>query len=558
MLPSSVHYELNKTNRTFFWNKGNNHSPLIGWDKICKNKENGGLNIRKAETMNKALQMKLIWKIITEPDNIWVNIVKGKYLKHVDLFKYSDTKKSKSWQWSQLIKLIYDFKKGTFWCVGNGLSIYVWKDNWIPNLDPNHVSLPGIDKDDNLKLGDLILNQKWNITELRKYFSNQGIEEIIKIKLPTNNIPDKLVWHNNRNGQFTTASAYDLIANNQKPNIDYFSWIWKLNTYPKIKSFLWKIAQDGLPTKVKLQQKHIYTPQNCVSCQCLSEDVFHLFLKCPFTIKQLDKQDLSIFKRIQNINTDNRQTKEILLQIKNTLSKKDFIVLATTWWAIWINRNITLFHTNDDEIIKYLFIYIQNLRKNWEKTNHLYLDKHEINNVKLKQTQTRKKKNISWKKPNVNTFKINFDASVLSNGTVAVGFIIRNYKGETICMDNKTELNMSVLEAETRALHFAIKKAKHLNLSVVEIEGDNLCLMNVINGIWCCPWSINVLVSDIYVDLISCPFFRFSHIFREINQVADRIAKLGIAAHGSEWKNDLELAALIRKDALGWSYTRCI
>ena len=96
ILPTTIHSELNQTNRIFYWNKGNNHSPFINWDKMCRSKSNGGLNIRKSEIMNKALQMKLIWKILTEPENIWVNIIKQKYLKHDNLFLYSGAKKIKS------------------------------------------------------------------------------------------------------------------------------------------------------------------------------------------------------------------------------------------------------------------------------------------------------------------------------------------------------------------------------------------------------------------------------------------------------------------------------
>lgn len=93
MLPASVHSELDRTNRIFNWNKGEKHSPFINWDKICNTKSKGGLNIRKTETMNKALQMKLLWKILSEPENIWVNVIKGKYLKENDLFSYEGIKK---------------------------------------------------------------------------------------------------------------------------------------------------------------------------------------------------------------------------------------------------------------------------------------------------------------------------------------------------------------------------------------------------------------------------------------------------------------------------------
>ena len=124
-------------------------------------------------------------------------------------------------------------------------------------------------------------------------------------------------------------------------------------------------------------------------------------------------------------------------------------------------------------------------------------------------------------------------------------------------MDNDTKDNISVLQAETLALRMAIRKAKELNLSVVEIEGDNLCLINILNGIWCCPWDINILVCDLFSDLSQGFFFKCSHVFREINHVADRVAKLGFRHFvDCAWKNDSELMALVRKDAIGQRFSR--
>ena len=89
MLPRSVHLEMDKINREFFWNKGTDYKPLIGWDDICKPYDKGGLGIRKTENMNKALQMKLLWKILSEPENIWVRIIQEKYLRNRSILQYS-------------------------------------------------------------------------------------------------------------------------------------------------------------------------------------------------------------------------------------------------------------------------------------------------------------------------------------------------------------------------------------------------------------------------------------------------------------------------------------
>lgn len=39
------------------------------------------MGIRKSEAVNKAMQMKLLWKIINKPKNTWVRLTNKKYLK---------------------------------------------------------------------------------------------------------------------------------------------------------------------------------------------------------------------------------------------------------------------------------------------------------------------------------------------------------------------------------------------------------------------------------------------------------------------------------------------
>src|ERR1044071_3748967 len=105
-LPTKIHDQLDQINRYFFWNKNKDYKPLIGWDKICQPKMNGGLGIRKSKDMNDALQMKLLWKILAEPNNIWVKIITQKYLKQSNLLNYNRGRNSKvSWQWKNLYLL---------------------------------------------------------------------------------------------------------------------------------------------------------------------------------------------------------------------------------------------------------------------------------------------------------------------------------------------------------------------------------------------------------------------------------------------------------------------
>lgn len=89
-LPSSTLLNLDKICRNFFWNREPDATTpnLIGWDRICKPKFLGGLGLRKAKVNNKAMQMKLLWRILRDPNNLWVQLVKKKYLKSASIFDY--------------------------------------------------------------------------------------------------------------------------------------------------------------------------------------------------------------------------------------------------------------------------------------------------------------------------------------------------------------------------------------------------------------------------------------------------------------------------------------
>ena len=58
-IPSHVANKIEKIQRDFLWGDSNVH--LVGWDKVCAPKANGGLGIRKLTMFNKALLGKWLW-----------------------------------------------------------------------------------------------------------------------------------------------------------------------------------------------------------------------------------------------------------------------------------------------------------------------------------------------------------------------------------------------------------------------------------------------------------------------------------------------------------------
>jgi len=193
-LPSRITYQLDRIHRDFYWKNSPSSKgmPLIAWDKICWPKSLGGLGIRKTAAVNTAYLEKLIWKILTQPDNFWVEQMRAKYGSPEKFFA-SRAKQSDSWVWKCLLQLRPLIKQGIRWKVGNGRTINFWTDNWCAeeplastlNVDP--VNLPEVD----IKVSEFITPEKqWDTVKLRNCLPNDLIQRILSIPLPYTEVAD--------------------------------------------------------------------------------------------------------------------------------------------------------------------------------------------------------------------------------------------------------------------------------------------------------------------------------------------------------------------------------
>lgn len=99
------------------------------------------------------------------------------------------------------------------------------------------------------------------------------IEKINSVYLPFNSIrPDCIIWGLSPIGQFTVSSCYKVLTHStQFPNLH--GWIWRLNLPPKIKSFLWLISHNRLPTNSYLHRLGILSSNLCTLCQVHKEQL---------------------------------------------------------------------------------------------------------------------------------------------------------------------------------------------------------------------------------------------------------------------------------------------
>lgn len=81
ILLASTLANLDKVSRSFLWrsNLEKRRQHLVSWSRVCLPKREGGLGIRSAKNMNKALIAKLGWRLLHYTKSLWARVVRCKY-----------------------------------------------------------------------------------------------------------------------------------------------------------------------------------------------------------------------------------------------------------------------------------------------------------------------------------------------------------------------------------------------------------------------------------------------------------------------------------------------
>ncbi|XP_074278599.1 uncharacterized protein LOC141602191 [Silene latifolia] len=113
VLPKGIIKRIEAVCRNFLWDNSADYrrAPLVGWDTICRPKEEGGLGIKDQEFWNKAMVGRLVDWVATQRDSIWVNWVQSNYLKGQAWKEYKPSSNS-SWVWRRICKVKEEMRNG--------------------------------------------------------------------------------------------------------------------------------------------------------------------------------------------------------------------------------------------------------------------------------------------------------------------------------------------------------------------------------------------------------------------------------------------------------------
>jgi len=253
--------------------------------------------------------------------------------------------------------------------------------------------------------------------------------------------------------------------------------LWKLNTIPRHKDFLWRILNDSVPVKSALNTKGILTDMFCLRCCTKMETLNHTFMECNFARKVWFGWNLTI-KFPESSEYD---FKDWLINLISTTNSETIIYATSITYNLWFSRNKFLFENTkvtEEEVIQHSSKTIQD----YKKFSSINMAAEDMQHHKISTHQTRQSKG-AWKKPSQNIYKINMDANLAQANTWGLGAVCRDENGEVLATATWCREGMKdPLAAEAFAMYTTMEFAAQCCFLDTIFESDNDKLIRVLNG----------------------------------------------------------------------------
>jgi hypothetical protein len=347
-LPASLCHDLEILIWKFWWSNSSEGNKIhwVNWETMCQAKKKRRMGFRDLKTFNEALLAKQVWRLLHNDDSLLYKVFKSRFFPSGSILE-DNVKTNRSYAWKSILQAQSVVKLGSRWRIGNGLSIRIWGDNWLPGSSPSQVISPRNYFPVDAKVSSLIdpIKMEWKECVINHVFLPLEVNLILGIPLSHHPAQDKIIWAHTPTGTFSVRSAYHFLLNNHygdKPSPSNSSsssglWkkIWDLPIPPKIRHFLWRACREALPTKSNLRRQKILVDPVCNECQSSEEDILHVVWNSP-VIQQV-WHNSPVSNRAHAVRPSSFT--DLLISILDSTAEEFQCLFAIQTWLLWFRRN---------------------------------------------------------------------------------------------------------------------------------------------------------------------------------------------------------------------------
>ncbi|KAK2383934.1 hypothetical protein QL285_071338 [Trifolium repens] len=526
LLPETLIKEVERMINSFWWGGGSQSGGIkwMAWDKMAYPKEYGGLGFRNLHLFNMAMVAKQCWNFITKPNTLVAKVYKARYFPNSSLFA-STLGHNPSYAWRSIWNSRHVIMNGCRWKIGDGTRIKVMNDPWLKKDDGKWVQSPQVQGVANLCVNQLLCqNEKpWDSNKIHSLFPSYVANSIIAMPLFDDVGEDHLVWDDDMNGNYSVKSGYNLLL---EPTIaavttqgkEDWKWIWKIQAPPKAKHLLWRICNGCLPTRVRLQEKHVQCPVICPLCELEEEDDWHVIYGCESS--KIAWHGAGLLDVIAPYNQQNCTVKECILHMCRNASRSDAGKAAMLIWILWSNRNNCVWN-HEKETGQQLGYRSLCLWFEWSIVQREYYG--DVQQVPQQQ--------LIWQPPPRDKFKCNVDVGIHNEERKSSsGWCVRDHRGNFI-MGGSSWINgkCSSNEGEALALLEAMTTLQFRGYNDVIFETDAQNIVGAIRSRKQGISEFSVIINKIKCLLSLCSGFEVKLIRRQANRVAHTIARASLS-----------------------------
>ncbi|KAM0865600.1 hypothetical protein ACQ4PT_043151 [Festuca glaucescens] len=160
------------------------------WEKLAIPKGNGGMGFRDMHAFNLALMGKQGWRLLTSPDSLCAQVLKGRYYPDRG-FMEATAPRAASRTWRAILAGRKALERGLVKRIGAGDSVSIWNDSWIPSSRTMR-PMGRLINTDVETVNELITNDHcWDVGKVRSIFFAPDAEAILQIPLSMRALPNQ-------------------------------------------------------------------------------------------------------------------------------------------------------------------------------------------------------------------------------------------------------------------------------------------------------------------------------------------------------------------------------
>ena len=435
-----------------------------------------------------------------------------------------DVKTKGSYAWQGILKARGVVRMGSTWRIGDGKKVMIRGDSWLPPPSSGQVISPLNRFPTNAHVCALMDEEghHWLEERVTEEFLPHEARAILSIPLSQRRVDDVLIWKETNHGNYTTKSAYKMLwkhATMSKPGPSdpsahsaFWKEIWSLRVPTKVRHFVWRACTDSLPTKKNLFTRKVTRSPTCDTCRSEVEDTVHALWGCQ-SLKEIWWEEETCRKHLLE---KFASFKDLFLGMKRHEIPNLAELFAMLAWSIWNKRNACRMGQ----------VYLPNSRIFNDAVERLQ-EYHSVLDEPLSSSVGPILPATQWVPPENPLFKVNYGGALFRDtSTAGISAVVRDHDGHLIgALSERIQLPPSVEDVEALACRRAVTFAAKIGLREVVVEGDSEVIWKHLTSDKLCMAGFGHIIGDIRAAASNFSVCLYSHVCRNGNRVADKLAK---------------------------------